>query len=293
MKKTIYLAGPMRGIPESNYPAFNAAAKCLRECRGFEVQNPAENFNGSTDVTYEECMRADIPMLLRADGIALLPDWQHSEGARVEATVAEATGKEFYLLKYLFTQEDRTHYTLHSATLAEIHEIRRDAQPKAETGEKVVSVSRTGRWNIAEIPLTQQKRPDAVDWAASLNGFVTKDSGARSEYGSGMVRDTQDGKPRFDLLWPEGIPYPEQMLTRFAALMERGAQKYDARNWEQANSAEELERFKQSAARHFAQWLTGEDDEDHAAAVMFNVMAFETTRTKMVLWGSPGEEDPS
>lgn len=111
--------------------------------------------------------------------------------------------------------------------------------------------------------------------------WTTKDSGARSFYASGMVRDTDEGKARFDLLVPLGVPYEEQMLTRFANLMARGALKYEARNWEKATGTEELARFKSSAFRHFMQWLTGETDEDHAAAVWFNMDAAEATKYKM------------
>jgi hypothetical protein len=111
--------------------------------------------------------------------------------------------------------------------------------------------------------------------------FETKDSGARQEYASGMVRDTQEGKARFDLLLPKGVPYANQMLTRFAELMARGAGKYGDRNWEKARGQEELDRYHSSALRHLQQWVAGETDEDHAAAVMFNVMAGETVKYRM------------
>jgi dATP/dGTP diphosphohydrolase, N-terminal len=114
-----------------------------------------------------------------------------------------------------------------------------------------------------------------------LSQFVTKDSGVREEYDSGMRRDTQDGKPRFNLMYPLYVPFDAQMLTRLAALMTRGIEKYGDRNWEKANSAEELKRFKESAHRHFIQWLCGIEDEDHAAAVMFNLIAAETLKWKM------------
>ena len=110
--------------------------------------------------------------------------------------------------------------------------------------------------------------------------YQTKDSGKRSEYKSGMVRDTNDNKARFDLLLPKDVPYNEQLLTRFAMLMQRGAEKYNSRNWELASGDEELERFKESAFRHLVQWLCDEQDEDHAVAVLFNIMAYETTKTK-------------
>lgn len=110
--------------------------------------------------------------------------------------------------------------------------------------------------------------------------YSTKDSGERQEYSTGMKRDIQKGKPAFHLITPSVLPYDEQMLTRWAALMTRGAEKYGERNWELAKTEEELERFKASAFRHFMQWLTGEDDEDHAAAVMFNIQAAEFTKWK-------------
>lgn len=110
--------------------------------------------------------------------------------------------------------------------------------------------------------------------------YETKDSGTRQEYESGMHRDLEDNKPRFDLMIPEGVPFEEQMLTRFARLMQRGAVKYTARNWELADSAEEHARAKSSALRHLMQWFMGETDEDHAAGVMFNLTAAETIAYK-------------
>ena len=117
----------------------------------------------------------------------------------------------------------------------------------------------------------------------SIHGFKTplKDTGARKQNESGMIREPSDGKPRFDLTVAKGVGYEDQMLTRYAVQMAHGADKYDDRNWEEANSQEELDRFKESAFRHFMQWLCDEGDEDHAAGLFFNVMAYEMTRTKM------------
>lgn len=123
-----------------------------------------------------------------------------------------------------------------------------------------------------------------VTFINEINGgkkFTTKDSGVREEYDSGMRRDTQDDKPRFDLLLPLGVPYSDQFLTRVAELLARGAEKYGERNWEKAEGAEELERFQGSGLRHFHQWMAGETDEDHAAAVVFNLLGAETVRWKM------------
>ena len=110
--------------------------------------------------------------------------------------------------------------------------------------------------------------------------FTTKDSGKRQDYASGMRRDVQDGKPDYYLCLTDE-PLEVQLLTRWAELMTRGQEKYGRRNWQLANSEEELERFKSSAFRHFMQWITGETDEDHAAATLFNINASEYVKRKL------------
>lgn len=98
----LYLAGPMSGIKDLNFPAFNAEAARLRAL-GYEVTNPAEVNGGAAELvatanmTAEEraehwrhCMRRDIPLLLTCDAVALLPGWQSSRGATLEVHIAEA-----------------------------------------------------------------------------------------------------------------------------------------------------------------------------------------------------------
>lgn len=86
---------------------------------------------------------------------------------------------------------------------------------------------------------------------------------------SGMQRDTSEGKINYSLV------YDGPMLTRWAALLTRGAIKYLVRNWMKGDGQEEFNRARESAARHFAQWMQGDTDEDHAAAVYFNINAAE------------------
>lgn len=110
--------------------------------------------------------------------------------------------------------------------------------------------------------------------------YIVKDSGAREEYASGMVRDTQQGKPNFTLLILNGIPFDKQPLTELAMHMARGADKYGKRNFEKASGPEEMERFKASALRHLIQFLSGEEDEDHGSAVMFNILAIKGVKAR-------------
>jgi len=106
--------------------------------------------------------------------------------------------------------------------------------------------------------------------------FKIKDSGERQQFDSGMVRDTTEGKTDFTL----ALDGP--MFERYAEHLTKGAQKYAKRNWMQANGREELERFRESALRHLLQWLAGDRDEDHAAAVWFNINGAEYVRERLL-----------
>lgn len=85
--KRIYIAGPMTGHPEHNFPAFHAAARRLHEA-GWEVVNPADNFGGRTDLPRSSYLRADLVLLLQCDAVAMLPGWETSPGAKLEYLLA-------------------------------------------------------------------------------------------------------------------------------------------------------------------------------------------------------------
>lgn len=93
--------------------------------------------------------------------------------------------------------------------------------------------------------------------------FVVKDSGERQEFETGAKRDTQTGKPRYDLI-------PPLALKRVADLYAKGAIKYDEHNWTKGMP---LSRFLASMMRHAMQFSMGDKDEDHLAAVIFNALA--------------------
>lgn len=84
----LYIAGPMSGLPDFNYPAFHAAEARLRAA-GYETLNPANN--GERD-SWEGYMRAAIAQVVQADGIAYLPGSYGSRGARLELRLAEELG---------------------------------------------------------------------------------------------------------------------------------------------------------------------------------------------------------
>lgn len=89
---TVYVAGPMTGYDDFNYPAFELAGSELKQ-RGFTVLNPtaseAENDSGKPQ-EWHWYMRRAIRMVTEADAICLLPGWEESRGATLEVEVAKA-----------------------------------------------------------------------------------------------------------------------------------------------------------------------------------------------------------
>lgn len=111
--------------------------------------------------------------------------------------------------------------------------------------------------------------------------FETKDSGRREEHPSGMRRNVQTGKADGLLAAAaRGRAVRGSDAHPLCGTDARGAEKYGRRNWQFASSEEELDRFKASAFRRFVQWITGESDEDHAAAVFFDITAAEYVKRR-------------
>jgi nucleoside 2-deoxyribosyltransferase len=108
--KRAYLAGPMRGYADFNFPQFHAAAAALRAA-GWLVFSPAERdiaVHGEdvfasktgdledikqTGFSLREALAADTQYIaLQADAVIVLPDWQRSSGAVAETALAKALG---------------------------------------------------------------------------------------------------------------------------------------------------------------------------------------------------------
>lgn len=122
----------------------------------------------------------------------------------------------------------------------------------------------------------------------SIDNFTIKDSGKREQFEGGMVRDTEEGKVGFHRVL-EG-----PMLNRWAVHLSKGAVKYPdnedgTANWTKAAGVKELRRYQRSAFRHFMQWMNGDVDEDHAAAVIFNLNGAEYVKAKLG-GASPGSQ---
>lgn len=102
MIKKVYIAGPMRGYPEFNFAAFDAAKK-RGAAKGFECISPADLDRASgfdatglrgADEEFPrdqllEALRRDFDALAECDAIALLPGWENSRGAIMELMWAD------------------------------------------------------------------------------------------------------------------------------------------------------------------------------------------------------------
>lgn len=88
---SVYIAGPMTGHPQHNYPAFAYVVTVLR-AKGIEAHSPHEIDGSSTDRTWDWYMREALKMMLGCDELVLLPGWRESKGACLERHVAEALG---------------------------------------------------------------------------------------------------------------------------------------------------------------------------------------------------------
>ena len=97
-----YLAGPMRGYPEYNFPAFHKAAAELRK-RDWKVWSPAERdeaegFDPKADEAWplSYYMQFDLPAVCQSQAVIVLPGWEESKGARLEIHTAHAVGIPVY-----------------------------------------------------------------------------------------------------------------------------------------------------------------------------------------------------
>lgn len=123
--KKFYVAGPMTGIPQFNFPAFFAAEKSLQE-QGYEVQLPADMKDpvavaqamasvdgkiGDVEVTWGQCLAQDVELIAdHVDGLCFLPNWEKSRGARLEAFTALLCNRQFAHL----WPDDGVVYPLHA-----------------------------------------------------------------------------------------------------------------------------------------------------------------------------------
>ena len=86
------------------------------------------------------------------------------------------------------------------------------------------------------------------------------DSGARTQYKTGAVRDASVGKGHFHSI-------PPVAMRKLAKRFEDGASKYSINNWMKGIP---LSHYENSLNRHILAWKEGDESEDHAGAIIWN-----------------------
>lgn len=110
---------------------------------------------------------------------------------------------------------------------------------------------------------------------------MIKDSGERTEFETGAVRDMHTGKGRMDLL-------PWNAIMEVSKHCESGAKKYGEHN---VDKGIPLNSFCDSGMRHLAKFMAGWKDEDHLLAAVWNLLwAVEMTKTHPELCNVPVQE---
>lgn len=111
----LYLAGPMSGIPDHNFPMFDRVAGLLRDL-GHTVVSPADvnrnhGYNETNDAfvageidkaEYAKLFKLDVQEILGCEGMVMLPGWIASRGAKLEFALARMIGMPCYRYSFDF-----------------------------------------------------------------------------------------------------------------------------------------------------------------------------------------------
>lgn len=113
------------------------------------------------------------------------------------------------------------------------------------------------------------------------SGTTLPDSGMRTQFATGAVRDAAAGK---------GLPFciPPVAIRKLAKRFEDGASKYQLHNWMQGIP---LSAFHNSTQRHLMQWAEGDQSEDHLGAILWNAACAAWTEQEIAAGRLPAELD--
>jgi hypothetical protein len=254
----------MSGIPQFNFPMFDAVAKSLRK-QGYTIISPAELDDPSTreaalaspdgapgtgaanGESYGDFLARDLKLILdEAEGVAALLGWKRSVGASIEVYAAARQGKTIYTVHPTATEG---HYTL------------RDYEPFLGSGKEGILA------HTPDATTTETLTPELLENTfKSISGRevrITSDTGGQ-----------KGRKPeRLDLIPPDA-------LFELARVYGMGAEKYDDHNYLKGYN---WSLSYASLLRHATQWANGEDRDDesglhhlaHAAWHCFALMMFQ------------------
>lgn len=266
-RKQYYIAGPMTGKRQFNFPAFDAAAASLTAA-GYLVTSPAELddektraaaiaspdgdpkvYAAVTGSTWGDFLSRDVKLIAdECDAIVALEGWEYSRGARLEIFVARSCGKPVYDYEAWLHDVGRnylcTDHLIPDDELAEVMEDEVfDEQFAAEDGaeEKTVNFlaydelpeGREKCENCGGLGERDSERTfeDLPCGRCNKLGHVPKGSQRPGPRGSGEVRVTSEtGGQKGKKPQAMGLIPPEALLA-LSEVYGMGAEKYDAHNY--------------------------------------------------------------
>lgn len=253
---TAYIAGGMSGHEDYNYPAFHAAEEQLRD-EGYEVNNPARNFDGDTSLPYTTYIEQAIRDVLASDWIFCLPGWRQSVGARTEVHVAATLGKPVYERasvggkRLVKVDKFGTPSALSSDSL--VRAMLEPVRPFSSDGPSLtVTPSEVNKRGRAACPAHGQR--EVTDYQGQVDG--------------GGYKGSMDD-PRKLPIWL----VPRALIDGAARALQHGAVRYAPNNWRKGMNYSEVYSALQ---RHLLAWNEDEDIDpdsglnhlDHAAACL-------------------------
>lgn len=145
----VYIAGKITGDDNYRDKFHRAESDLIVRYQHIPINPAALHPDGWPWVEY---LKADIPILLGCEAIALLPDWRESRGARLELEVAKAAGLKLFvltddaLLPYECDEQTRQLQHLASDIIADIV-----GANSARHGGHVEWTSRTPQFHLEKV----------------------------------------------------------------------------------------------------------------------------------------------
>ena len=131
----------MMGYEDYNFPRFHEAAAHLRKI-GFQVFNPAESFEGRTDISWTTYMEHDFEAILDSAAVIVLEGWEKSLGSVLEVVVAVSAGKSVFKFtgagntKIMFRNTDDARNIVQDI----LNMYVAGSEPKTETSQTITNI---------------------------------------------------------------------------------------------------------------------------------------------------------
>jgi len=98
-KQVIYISGKITGLDiDVAKDNFKTAVDFVNEEMDFQPLNPFDIVEQDDSLQWIDYMRADIKALVDCDAILMLPDWEESDGAKLELLIAQGLKMKVYHL---------------------------------------------------------------------------------------------------------------------------------------------------------------------------------------------------